>query len=133
MPYRYAAIFLTTTLLIAFGVPHHSFGGRAQAAEIRTAPGITYSVFASGLKEPRGLLITPKGDFYAVEEGGGSVVKVGFDGALIRIAKGLAAPHDLALEPEGDLLVADAGNNRIARIKPSGQIETYISGLSTPV
>jgi sugar lactone lactonase YvrE len=103
------------------------------AAEIKTAAGVSYDVFVTGLNKPRGLLIALSGDLYAVEQGAGTVVKVTSDGRVSRIAKGLSNPHDVDMDANGNLFVADTGNNRVAIVAPSGVVETYIGGLTVPV
>jgi len=130
MSYRSVATIVATILILTVTAQHELLNSSAWAAEIKASPTITYSVFASGLNQPRGLLITPAGEFYAAEEGAGTIAKIAPNGVLTRVAKGLSAPHDLAFGPRGTLLIADGGNNRIAEMKMSGQIETYIGGLS---
>ncbi len=95
--------------------------------------GVEYRVVAKGLSGPRGLLFTPSGDLLAVEQSGGTIVKILTDGSVIRLTKGFSAPHDLAIGASGDLYVADTGARRIARVSPDGRVSTYIDNLEEPV
>lgn len=100
---------------------------------ISTTPGVSYTVLVTGLAGPRGLLFSPGGDLYVVEQASGDIARVTRDGQVSRIAKGLSDPHDLAMDSRGNLYVAETGQNRVVRISPAGAVTTYIAGLSTPV
>jgi sugar lactone lactonase YvrE len=102
-------------------------------SEIRPDSGLAYTVFATGLAEPRGLLFSPSGDLFAAEQSGGTVARITPDGRVTRIAKGFSAPHDLAFDASGYLYVADTGANRVARVSPEGLVTAYIPGLNVPV
>jgi sugar lactone lactonase YvrE len=102
-------------------------------AEIRPVSDMEYKVFATGLAGPRGLLFSSSGDLFAVEQSGGTIVKITPDGRVSRIAKGFSAPHDLAFDASGYLYVADTGAHRVARVSPEGSVTTYIAGLNAPV
>ena len=120
-------ILTLVTLLIAWAP-------RGQAgSEIRPASGMKYTVFATGLAGPRGLLFSPSGDLFVAEQSGGTIARITPDGGVSRFAKGLSAPHDLAFDASGYLYVADTGANRVARISPEGSVTTYIPGLNVPV
>jgi glucose/arabinose dehydrogenase len=124
------AALATSLLALTFG-----FNQTANAAEAVkvTTTGVTYEVYAKGLNGPRGLLISKKGDLYAVEQNAGTLVQINQNGRIIQRAKGFSEPHDVEIDSEGIFFVADTGNDRIARVTPAGTVETYIDGLSTPV
>jgi len=126
-PARIAAYVVTSILGLAGG------DGGAQAPRLPSAPVPAYTVFASGLDGPRGLLFGHSGELYVAEQNGDTVAKIGPNGVVQRIAKGFSSPHDLAIDREGNLYVADSGHDRIARISPTGQVTTYIDKVPTPV
>jgi sugar lactone lactonase YvrE len=102
-------------------------------SEIRSDTGMGYTVFATGLAGPRGLLFSRSGDLFAVEQYGGTIVRITSVGGVSRFAKGFSAPHDLAFDASGYLYVADTGANRVARVSPEGLVTAYILGLNVPV
>jgi sugar lactone lactonase YvrE len=102
-------------------------------SEMRPVSKRGYTVFATGLSGPRGLLFSPSGDLFAAEQSGGTVARITPIGRVSRFAKGFSAPHDLAFDTAGYLYVADTGANRVARVSPEGSVTTYISGLNAPV
>ena len=127
------AIFLglSILLLVTFVI---AWAPRCQAgSEIRSGTGMGYTVFATGLAEPRGLLFSRSGDLFAVEQSGGTIVRITPVGVVNRFAKGFTAPHDLAFDASGYLYVADTGANRVARVSPEGAVTAYITGLNVPV
>ena len=125
--FRGLSILTLVTLLIAWA-------SRCEAgSEIRPVSGMGYTVFATGLAGPRGLLFSPSGDLFAVEQSGGTIVRINPDGRVRRFAKGFSDPHDLAVDASGNLYVADTGANRVARVSPEGSVTTYIPGLDVPV
>src|SRR5512139_13801 len=119
---------LTLVTLIIAWAPRGQAG-----SEIRPASGMKYTVFATGLAGPHGLLFSPSGDLFAAEQSGGTIARISPDGGVSRSAKGLSAPHDLAFDASGYLYVADTGANRVARVSPEGSVTTYIPGLNVPV
>jgi sugar lactone lactonase YvrE len=128
-----AAVFrgLSILILVTFVI---AWAPRCEAgSEIRPISGMGYTVFATGLAGPRGLLFSRSGDLFAVEQSGGTIVRITPDGKVSRFAKGFSAPHDLAFDASGDLYVADTGANRVARVSPDGSVTTYIPGLNVPV
>lgn len=124
---RGLSILTLVTLIIAW-VPHCEAG-----SEVRPVSGMGYSVFATGLNGPRGLLSSPSGDIFAAEQSGGTVARITPDGRVSRIVTGFSAPHDLAFDASGYLYVADTGAGRVARVSPDGSVTTYITGLNAPV
>jgi len=124
---RGLSILILVTLVIAW-VPRCEAG-----SEVRPVSGMGYTVFATGLNGPRGLLISPSGDIFAAEQSGGTVARITPDGRVSRIAKGFSAPHDLAIDASGYLYVADTGAGRVARVSQDGSVTTYITGLNAPV
>jgi sugar lactone lactonase YvrE len=102
-------------------------------SEDRVGSRVEYVVYAAGLEGPRGLLIAPSGDLYAVEQSGGRIVKITRDGKVARLAEGFSNPHDLAVDASGYFFVADTGANRVARVSPGGVAMSYITGLEEPV
>ncbi len=122
-----AVIFTAVTSLVWGG------GGLAQTSPSASPATTPYSVFATGLDGPRGLLFGRAGELYVAEQNGGTVAKVGSNGDVQRIASGFSSPHDLAIDGDGSLYVADSGNDRIARISPAGQVTTFIDKVPTPV
>ncbi len=122
---------LSILTLVAFAI---AWAPRCEAgSEIRPVSGMGYTVFATGLSGPRGLLFSPSGDLFAVEQSGGTIVRITPVGGVSRIAKGFSDPHDLAFDASGYLYVADTGANRVGRVSPEGSVTTYISGLRVPV
>ena len=86
---RMAKLLVTVVLvLVAVCDPQQFWSRPADAAEIKTAAGVSYEVFVTGLNKPRGLLIARSGALYAVEQGAGTIVKVYSDRRVSRIAKG---------------------------------------------
>lgn len=107
---------------------------RCQAgSEMRPVTGTGYTVFATGLAGPRGLIFHTSGELFVAEQSGGSVARITPDGRVSRFAKGFSAPHDLAFDGSGYLYVAETGANRVARVSPDGFVTTYIPGLNAPV
>jgi len=102
-------------------------------SEIRPVSGMGYTVFATGLAGPRGLLFGPSGDLFAAEQSSGTVARITPDSRVSRFATGFSEPHDLAFDASGYLYVADTGANRVARVSPDGLVTTYITGLNVPV
>lgn len=102
-------------------------------SEIRPDSGMGYTVFATGLTGPRGLMFSPSGDLFVAEQFGGTIARISPEGKVSRFAKGFSAPHDLAFDASGYLYVADTGANRVARITPEGAVTTYITPLNVPV
>jgi sugar lactone lactonase YvrE len=132
-PISPAAVFrgLPILILVTFVI---AWAPRCDAdSEIRSGSGMGYTVFATGLAGPRGLLFSPSGDLFAAEQSGGTIVRITPDGSVNRFAKGFSAPHDLAFDVSGYLYVADTGANRVARVSPEGSVTTYIPGLNAPV
>ena len=130
---RAKSLFAVALVLVVVGGPQQFWSVTVDAADIKTAAGVSYDVFVAGLNKPRGVLIARSGDLYAVEQGAGTIVKVGPNGHVSRITKGLSNPHDLEIDSNGNLFVADTGNSRVALVAPSGSVETYVGGLSVPV
>ena len=124
---HFAALLLITAALGWGG------GGRAQTPAAVPRATAAYTVFATGLNGPRGLLFGRSGELYVAEQNGDTVAKVGPKGDVQRIASGFSSPHDLAIDGEGVLYVADSDNDRIARISLTGQVTTYIDKVPTPV
>jgi sugar lactone lactonase YvrE len=108
-------------------------GSHAQTPPSASPSTTAYTVFATGLDGPRGLLFGRTGELYVAEQNGGTIARVGPNGDVKRIASGFSSPHDMAIDGEGNLYVADSGNDRIARISPAGQVTTYIDKVPTPV
>jgi sugar lactone lactonase YvrE len=132
-PIPQAAVFcgLSILILVIFVI---AWAPRCEAGpEIRPVSGMGYTVFATGLAGPRGLLFSRSGDLFAAEQSGGNVVRITPDGRVSRIAKGFSAPHDLAFDAFGYLYVADTGANRVAMVSPDGSVTEYIPGLNVPV
>jgi glucose/arabinose dehydrogenase len=102
-------------------------------SDIRPDSRMGYTVFATGLTGPRGLIFSPSGDLFVAEQYGGTIARISPDGRVSRFAKGFSAPHDLAFDASGNLYVADMGANRVARVSPEGSVTTYITGLTAPV
>jgi hypothetical protein len=125
--FRGLSILTLVTLVIAWA-PRCEAG-----SEIRPVSGMGYTVFATGLAGPRGLLFSPSGDLFAVEQHGGTIVRITPYGRVSHFAKGFSAPHDLAFDASGYLYVADTGANRVARVSPNGSVTIYIPGLNVPV
>src|SRR3990172_7434280 len=119
---------LTLVTLVMVWAPRCEAGSENQPVS-----GMGYTVFATGLAGPRGLILSQWGDIFAVEQSGGTIVRITPDGSVNRFAKGFSAPHDLAFDASGDLYVADTGANRVARVSPNGSVTTYIPGLNVPV
>jgi serine/threonine protein kinase, bacterial len=124
---------ITALIFASFAGLVWAVGGVAQTQSSSSATTAAYTVFASGLNGPRGLLFGPTGELYVAEQNGGTVAKVGPNGDVQRIAKGFSSPHDLAIDREGNLYVADSDNDRIARISTTGQVTTYIDKVPSPV
>src|SRR5512145_661401 len=93
--FRGLPILILVTFVIAW-VPRCEAG-----SEIRSGSGMGYTVFATGLAGPRGLLFSRSGDLFAAEQSGGTVVRITPDGSVNRFAKGFSAPHDLAFDASG--------------------------------
>lgn len=103
------------------------------AGALKAADGVIYVVWASGLSEPRGLLLDPKGGMWVAEEEAGTVLKIAEDGKRTTIADGLARPHDIAIDARGILYVAETGTRRVVTISPAGEVRTYAEDLNAPV
>lgn len=99
----------------------------------KAASGANYTVFATGLAEPRGLLFAPSGDLYAAEQESGSIAKITPNGKITRIADGFVSPHDLAIDAKGNIYVAETGARRVTMISPAGKVTTYLANLDGPV
>jgi len=128
-----AAVFrgLSILILVTFVI---AWAPRCDAgSEIQPVSGMGYTVFATGLAGPRGLLFSPSGDLFVAEQYGGTIARISTDGRVGRFAKGFSAPHDLAFDASGYLYVADTGADRVARVSPEGSVTTYIPGLNAPV
>ncbi len=93
----------------------------------------------AGLREPRGLAVSPKGWFAVTDTQnhrirwfnlqGGCLDTVGAEGA----APGMFnEPSGLALAADGTLAVADTWNGRIQLVRPDGAFETIGSNLFGP-
>jgi DNA-binding beta-propeller fold protein YncE len=95
----------------------------------KAASRANYTVFATGLAEPRGLLVAPSGDLYVAEQKSGSIVKITPDGKITRIADGFVSPHDLAIDAKGNIYVAETGTGRVAMISPARKVTTYLANL----
>ena len=120
--------FLTLVTLVIAWAPRSEAG-----SEMQPIFRVGYTVFATGLSGPRGLLFSSSGDLFAAEQSGGTVARITPDGRMSRFAKGFSAPHDLAFDASGYLYVADTGANRVTRVSPEGSVTTYIPGLNVPV
>jgi sugar lactone lactonase YvrE len=132
-PIPQAAVFcgLSILILVIFVI---AWAPRCEAGpEIRPVSGMGYTVFATGLAGPRGLLFSRSGDLFAAEQSGGNVVRITPDGRVSGIAKGFSDPHDIAFDASGYLYVADTGANRVAMVSPDGSVTEYIPGLNVPV
>ena len=55
-------------------------------SENRPVSEVGYTVFATGLAGPRGLLFAPSGDLFVAEQSGGAVARITPDGRVSRIA-----------------------------------------------
>ena len=91
----------------------------AAQSVLKVAPGVNYTVVASGLAGPRGLLFAPSGELYVAEQTSGEIARIAPDGRVTRIVKGFSDPHDLALDAQGSLYVAETGAGRILRLTDS--------------
>lgn len=122
---------LSLAILAPIGI---GLGPQSSAQSTLTlGPGVSYTVVATGLAGPRGLLLAPSGELYVVEQTSGSIVRITSKGRVARIATGLSDPHDLAMDAQGNFYVAETGANRVARISPDGRVATYVADLAVPV
>lgn len=92
---------------------------------LRLPPGFGVSLYAGGLQEPRMLTLGPDGQIYAVERGGGRIIRLpdrDGDGVSDRVetaAENLDRPSGLAFHPDGSLYAAET--TRVYRLKdPDG-------------
>jgi glucose/arabinose dehydrogenase len=84
---------------------------RPPTAALHLPPGFKATVYASGLDEPRNMVVAPNGDVFVAESGGGRITILR-GGRRIVFASGLYRPFGLAFH-DGFLYVAE--ENRIAR------------------
>lgn len=128
-------ILLFTVLVAASMVTaaQETSGKRERLSTAGRVPAMSYSVFATGLAEPRGLRFAPSGDLYVAEQKSGEIARINPAGSVTRIARGLAGPHDLALDADGNLYVAEMHANRVAMISRAGSVSTYIPNINAPV
>ena len=121
-PTRGIRVLSILTLLILF----IAWAPRCEADSwIRPDSGMGFTVFATGLAGPRGLLFNPSGDLFAAEQSGdlyvaqpqaGKVSRVKRDGTRITLIEGLNEPRDPAFDEAGNLFVAETGAGRILRM-----------------
>jgi glucose/arabinose dehydrogenase len=90
--------------------------GAAGETAIQTPPGLSASVFASGLDRPRFMTVGPDGVLFVAEPGADRVVALpdrdgdGKADETIVVGEGYDAAHSLAFAPDGSLLVAGSGS-----------------------
>ena len=114
----------------------------------KIGPGAALITVLEGLRNPRGLAVTPAGDLLIAEAGAQRVRMVGSGGSVITIAGngsagfsgdgGLGAaaqlnsPSGVALDSAGNILIADTGNQRIRSVTPPppGTIAAPLTQLS---
>jgi len=126
------AIFLGLSILIlvTFVI---AWAPRCQAgSEIRSGTGMGYTVFATGLAGPRGLLFDPSGDLFAGDTGANRVARVSPDGSVTTYITGLNAPVDLAFHPNGELYVCELYAGTVTAYKSGKKIKVVASGLDKP-
>ncbi len=80
--------------------------------QINLPPGFGISVFASGLANPRNIVIGPDGQLYAAERGAGRIIRLpdrnkdGVADGVEVVAQGLDTPSSLAFYKDGSLYVS---------------------------
>ncbi|GAB4176706.1 MAG: hypothetical protein Fur0039_19840 [Rhodocyclaceae bacterium] len=119
-------------LALAAGRAAGGDGAGARPVPTAARPADGYTVAATGLAGPRGLVFGPSGELYVAEQSGGSIAKVTPGGRVTRIAEGFSDPHDLAIDGKGNLYLAESGANRVARISPAGAITTWLDKVEFP-
>ena len=106
---------------------------RSVVPGIKAAKGVSYTVWATGLAGPRGLLADPAGGLWVAEQRAGRVVKIGNDGKATWIGGEFQNPHDLERDAKGNLYVAETRTDRVMTISPAGVVKTYAENLDGPV
>src|SRR5215469_8021457 len=82
--------------------------GKPQDLQLKTLPGFSVSLFATGLRGPRRMRMAPNGDIFLAESNGGRVTvlraKPGADKVeqTSVFAEGLSQPYGIAFYPEKD-------------------------------
>ena len=125
-----AILFVRLLWVLALSTPAAHAADPAQP--LKSAPGVSYTVWANNLSEPRGLLLDPKGGMWVAEEAG-TVLRIPGDGKRTTIVDGLARPHDIAVDARGTLYVAETALRRVVTIGRRGEIRTYAEDLQAPV
>lgn len=114
-----------STVLEASPMPY----GPATAARLKAPLGFTVSVFASGLKNVRWLVVAPNGDVYASRRDQGDVLLLrDTDGDGVAdhqkvVAQNIAYAHGLALK-DGQLYIASDKKVFVAKVAPDGSLDT---------
>ena len=90
--------------------------GKPQDIQLKTLPGFSVSLFASGLRGPRRMRMAPNGDIFLAESNGGRITvlraKPGADKVeqTSVFAEGLSQPYGIAFYPENDPRWVYVGN-----------------------
>jgi NHL repeat len=134
---------LTSPALFVANTAGNSVTAYGQGSSGNIRPIASLSGAATGLTQPRGLVIDSYGHIY-VADGGNSSITEYSEGStgnaaplkiLYGTATGLSAPQGLALDASGDLFVANLGTSSITEYKPgaSGNVAPIatISGTAT--
>ncbi|HZU35488.1 MAG TPA: hypothetical protein VFA18_06260 [Gemmataceae bacterium] len=127
-----AKIWLSSMVLFAIVCPAH-------AGPVVNFPGYTMQRLVTGAGSVDGLAISPSGDLYFTDYGGGRVLKVtdpasGTDKAFSIVASGIFAATDLAFNNTGQLFVTSStgGASPLLQVFSNGSTSVFASGFSFP-
>ena len=116
---------------------------KTQDSQLKTLPGFSVSLFATGLRGPRRMRMAPNGDIFVAESNGGKLTvlraRPGADKAeqVSVFAEGLTQPYGIAFYPEKDPKWVYVGNTdsvvrfpyKAGDLKASGPAETIIAKI----
>jgi serine/threonine-protein kinase len=96
-----------------------------------TLGGVFEGDVATGLNQPRGMVVDSAGDLFVANYVGGSIVEIPSGGSAETIATNLDIPYGLTLDPSGNLYVTTLEGNSIDEITAPGTSGSTVTPFVT--
>lgn len=99
---------------------------------VSTAEAAERQTFATGLRNPVGMLYDPEGRLYIADWGTQTVSRYDADARQTVITQDVGRPSGLALDENGTLYIASYNRNVIYTLKPGQEPRVFATGFNTP-
>ena len=99
--------------------------------DVKKYSGGSFSVIATGFKNPRGVALDSSGNLFVSDTGNNAIKKITPDGIMTTHGSGFSSPYGIATDSSGNLFVSDFANNAIKKVTPTGATSTLATGVST--